>query len=235
MKKKRKLEVGISSSLKSRFRVERVKSCPLSQAACAIVIDDALFEQLEECVRELHDEFIVFLAGERRDRVAIIRDAYVPSQVVSPASVEAEEKFDPARFIAVAHSHHTMGAFHSVTDEGGVDNAPISIVLSAREWCAKFAHKLPCGRWGLSRNVMFLRASRSAELSENIIRAQTSLEVSELELGDCPERGTRETLSCGLRVRTNPLLREIQRKSKAASRPALHPWDLRRLRWRDEI
>lgn len=215
-----------------RFRVERVKSCPLSQAACAIVIDDALFEQLEECVRELHDEFIVFLAGERRDRVAIIRDAYVPSQVVSPASVEAEEKFDPARFIAVAHSHHTMGAFHSVTDEGGVDNAPISIVLSAREWCAKFAHRLPCWRWGVSRNVMFLRASRfSADtLSENI----NVSEVSELELGDCPERGTRETLSCGLRVRTNPLLREIQRKSKAAPRPALHPWDLR-LRWRDEI
>lgn len=231
MKKKKKLVALDSPRYSSRrFRIERVKSCPLSQSRCFIVIDDALFDQLEECVSELHDEFIVFLAGERRDRVAIIRDAYVPSQLVSSASVEAEEKFDPVRFAAVAHSHHGLGAFHSLTDEEGVDNAPISIVMATRGWCAKFAHKLPCGRWGVSRNVMFLRASEFSEFSSENASAS---EVSECALGDCPERASgRETLSCGLRVRTNQLLREIKRKSKVVSIiEQIDLKDLRRLRW----
>lgn len=198
------------TKMRRKFQKERVKCCPLSQAECVIVIDDALFEEIKECVERLDDEFIIFLEGTREERVAFIRSAYVPPQIVTRASVTSDEPFNPSRFVAVAHSHHHMGAFHSLTDEEGVDNAPISIVIARDGWCAKFAHRLPCGRWGVSRNVKVLRGS---EYTPPPPPTLPTSEVSERSLGDCPERGE-EVLTCGLRIKRNALLREIERKSK---------------------
>jgi|GEM_PF-5158743 len=224
MKKKKKESaipprVGERRFGERRFRVERVKSCPLANAPCAVVFPDALFEDIVECVSEIRNEFILFLIGDRANRVAHVRDVYVPRQRVSAATVDAEEMFDPSAFIGIAHSHHDMGAFHSPTDEGGVDNAPISVVMSTRGWCAKYAHKLPCGRWGVSQNVMIVRESESRDA---VARASRDHEVpraplSRARMGDCPDAraGTGMTrVGCGITARTNVLLQEIRKMSR---------------------
>jgi len=193
------------------FRNLRVKSCPFSQKPCVILFERDVLESLREAVSEIRDEFLVFLTGARAETRARVTGVYVPAQTVSLADVASEETFDPRKYIGVAHSHHGMGAFHSATDERGVDNAPISIVMSTTEWCAKFAHRLPCGLWGVSRNVTISDSYDETQNSESERVFEAEVKLS--ELGDCPYSDG-NPLPCGLRVKPNALIDEIRAKSK---------------------
>lgn len=194
------------------MRLQRIERCPYSKQACAVYFDEDVFQQLTEAVSEWQYEFVVFLKGEKdHERIAVVRDVYVPKQTVTAASATAQEYFDPRKYVGIAHSHHQMGAFHSHVDESGADNAPLSIVMSTRGWCAKFAFRLPCGRWGVSTNVTFVRGkSHQGNVDEE---KQRIVSATVTELGDCPEAGSSKT-SCGISVRRNRIMEAIRQRAK---------------------
>jgi hypothetical protein len=83
-----------------------------------------------------------------------VEDISVPPHAsVGGASAEAEPFQQPENCIGFIHSHHSMGAFHSGTDDAHVDrNYPISITVAKRigqtqlEFdCISFA-TTPCGQ-----------------------------------------------------------------------------------------
>jgi hypothetical protein len=229
MTKKTKKNTMSEYHVTRTFRNVRVKSCPLSQRRCVILFERDVFESLREAVSEIRDEFVVFLLGARSEAKARVTGVYVPQQTVSSADVEADEAFDPARFVGIAHSHHGMGAFHSATDERGVDNAPISIVMSKTEWCAKFAHRLPCGLWGVSRNV----AITDGECESDLEVSSEASEVKVSELGDCPYWDG-NPLPCGLRVKRSALIDEIRAKSKRKAELSYRYHYVPGLGWRND-
>jgi hypothetical protein len=108
------------------------------------------------------DEFILFLEGTRNGRSVHITGIHVPEQHNGPSTCESIEKFDPEKWLGIMHSHVNFGAFHSCTDEKGVDNAPISLVISRKsgggdlnyEICGKVGVDLPCGSAGILKAMV---------------------------------------------------------------------------------
>jgi len=100
-----------------------------------------------------HNEWLAYLLG----RISEQKNFFVEDIVVPPhkesmyASAEAEPFNIPANCIGVIHSHHTMGAFHSGTDQTHVDrNFPMSITVAESNgnltWDAVSIQNTPCGK-----------------------------------------------------------------------------------------
>ena len=74
-----------------------------------------------------------------------VEDMIIPEQEVSTASVKVLGD-PPANCIGTAHSHHSMGAFTSGTDEEHlVGNHPVCMVVSDSKTIAKVRLDTPCG------------------------------------------------------------------------------------------
>jgi hypothetical protein len=113
-----------------------------------------------------------------------------------------------------------MKAFHSTTDENGVDNAVLSLVFSApvtgREVTGKLAFRLPCGEIGLTSKVEVVTENENKE-GRIVIPQETTIHKSK-----CPfANENSEKLPCGIRIRRNYLLEEIKRKTKIRIDPKL--------------
>ncbi len=81
----------------------------------------------------LHTEWLAYLRGRISDKGNVfVEDISIPPHKdASGASAEAEPFHIPKDCVGVIHSHHSMGAFHSGTDQNYVDkNFPISITVS---------------------------------------------------------------------------------------------------------
>jgi hypothetical protein len=177
-----------------------------------------LLNDIWEAVEAFPDEFIVVLDLDS-EGLAITREVvgyYVPRQVVSSASAEMIE---PRPVVAVLHSHHHLGAFHSSVDEDGVDNAAISLVFSSRrgerererEVVGKMAFSLPCGEVGLTRNVVLN--------GEGHMPDPEGMPAVTARRSGCPFAGhSAEVLPCGLRIRRNRLLEDIYERATRAER-----------------
>ena len=104
--------------------------------------------------RRFHHEWIAHLVGRKEGNEYTIDDLVIPfHQMANFASAEAEPSQQPENCIGIIHSHGTLGAFHSGTDDAYVDrNYPISITVSGiitLELDALVNLKTPCGRWML--------------------------------------------------------------------------------------
>lgn len=109
-----------------------------------------------------HQEWLGYLVG----RISEKENYFVEDLVIPPhteayaASAEAEPFHIPDNCIGVIHSHHSMGAFHSGTDDTHVDrNFPISITVATGkgqglEYDAVSHQTTPCGKDTTSKGVV---------------------------------------------------------------------------------
>lgn len=98
---------------------------------------DLLMKKYENC------EWLAYLIGEPGTRYA--KDLFLPVQEVSTASVHVVGD-KPAGTIGVIHSHHSMGAFFSGTDDTYINqNNDISIVVAHNGIKSQVRWETPCG------------------------------------------------------------------------------------------
>ena len=101
----------------------------------------------------LHQEWLAYLVGSISEKGNIfVEDIDVPPhKEASGASAEAEPLHKPDGCVGIIHSHHSMGAFHSGTDQAYVDKSyPTSITVASRggtiEFDAVCYVVTPCGK-----------------------------------------------------------------------------------------
>lgn len=146
------------------FNTNRVEHCPVIDANGATVyIAAELQEQLLVALYGWNQEFGALLTGTRNGRTVHVTGIEIPEQYNDRTSWEMVNNLDADwdQYIGFLHSHVAMGAFHSCDDEQGVDNAPVSLVISRTkgglsdtdpiEWAGKVATVLPCGSAGILR------------------------------------------------------------------------------------
>ena len=101
---------------------------------------DALMDEFK------HMEWLGYLVGKINGTKHFVEDMIIPEQEVSAASVKVLGD-PPPNCIGTAHSHHSMGAFTSGTDEEHlVGNHPVCMVVSDTKTIAKVRLDTPCGR-----------------------------------------------------------------------------------------
>ena len=101
---------------------------------------DALMDEFK------HMEWLGYLVGKIKGTKHYVEDMVIPEQEVSTASVKVLGD-PPPNCIGTAHSHHSMGAFTSGTDEEHlVGNHPVCMVVSDSKTIAKVRLDTPCGR-----------------------------------------------------------------------------------------
>jgi len=80
-----------------------------------------------------HQEWLAYLVGRISDKANIfVEDISIPPhKEAHGASAEAEPFHQPEHCVGIIHSHHSMGAFHSGTDQAYVDKTyPVSITVA---------------------------------------------------------------------------------------------------------
>jgi hypothetical protein len=202
---------------KRMFRIERIECIVANSSTGYVKFPEEFLNDIWQAVEEFPYEFIIILQLLQND-LELTREVtgfYVPEQIVSQTSAEIAE-FITA--YAVMHSHHKMQAFHSMTDENGVDNAVLSLVfanpVTGHEITGKLAFRLPCGEIGLTRNVIIGTENEKGKMT---IPQETTIYKSK-----CPfANENSEKLPCGIRIRRNHLLEEIKRKAKIRIDPKI--------------
>lgn len=140
------------------FKVPRVYSCPHTKGNGVVHITPEVIAELAGAVLE-KDEWAVLLLGERSEdgRDVVVNDLRVPPQKRSSGDVDVDDVVITPDIVGVAHSHHHMGAWMSVTDNETLNpRFAVSIVISNKEmnqylgfgYKAVGKVKLPCGSWG---------------------------------------------------------------------------------------
>lgn len=100
-----------------------------------------------------HQEWLAYLVGRvsKKENFFVEDLSIPPHSEVSGASAEAEPFNIPEGCIGIIHSHHSMGAFHSLTDKEYVDkNFLVSITVAKKglnlEFDAISYQVTPCGK-----------------------------------------------------------------------------------------
>lgn len=100
-----------------------------------------------------HQEWLAYLVGRISEKENIfVEDIVVPPHAsASGASAEAEPFHVPDSCVGIIHSHHSMGAFHSGTDQSYVDgNFPVSVTVAKKSnelvYDAVSYQQTPCGK-----------------------------------------------------------------------------------------
>ena len=130
-------------------RLECSEGCP-DMPWSRVDFDKQKWEELQFLMTDIKTEFACYLLGTLEGTRPMIDDYYIPEQEASYAFVEITEDFPPeeirSRIIGHLHSHHTMGAFHSGTDEDNM-NWPINIVISTKGYVCTTRRRTACGRF----------------------------------------------------------------------------------------
>lgn len=100
-----------------------------------------------------HQEWLAYLRGKmsERENIFVENISVPPHKEAFGASAEAEPFHIPKDCVGIIHSHHSMGAFHSATDQAYVDkNFPVSITVAKNGDtltydAVSFVHT-PCGK-----------------------------------------------------------------------------------------
>lgn len=100
-----------------------------------------------------NQEWLGYLVGRISEKEKIFVEDLVipPHKEAYSASAEALPFYIPDKCVGVIHSHHTLGAFHSSTDQAYIDrNFPVSITVARREQALEFdavSYQItPCGK-----------------------------------------------------------------------------------------
>lgn len=126
--------------------LEIITKCSVAEKAEVYVSKNAR-DKIDALMAEFkHMEWLGYLVGKINGTKHFVEDMIVPEQEVSTASVTVLGN-PPDRCIGTAHSHHSMGAFTSGTDEEHlVGNHPVCMVISDSKTIAKVRLETPCGR-----------------------------------------------------------------------------------------
>lgn len=89
-------------------------------------------------------EWLAYLIGDVDTRY--VRDIAIPQQKVTAGSVRVEEQYIGKDCIGVIHSHHSLGAFFSGTDDAYINkNHDISVVVAHNGIKSQVRWTTPCG------------------------------------------------------------------------------------------
>ena len=144
-RKEKKTMVGYTGEDYTQYKVPtgwRVKRENDNGTQCSLIktptvyIEPMVKHKIELLMKEYsYQEWLGYLVG----RISELNNFFVedisvpPHKEVSGASAEAEPFHIPDNCIGVIHSHHTMGAFHSGTDQNYVDkNFKVSITVAKK-------------------------------------------------------------------------------------------------------
>ena len=101
-----------------------------------VYIEPIVRHKIELLMKEYpYQEWLGYLIGKvsEKENFFVENLSVPPHKEASGASAEAEPFHKPNNCVGVIHSHHTMGAFHSGTDQNYVDkNFPISITVARK-------------------------------------------------------------------------------------------------------
>lgn len=100
-----------------------------------------------------NQEWLAYLRGRvsKKENIFVEDIEVPPHKEANGASAEAEPFHVPEDCVGIIHSHHTMGAFHSGTDQSYVDkNYPVSITVARNTnelvFDAVSYQQTPCGK-----------------------------------------------------------------------------------------
>jgi hypothetical protein len=101
-------------------------------------------------------EWLAYLIGDAQTRY--VRDISIPTQEVSSGAVNNVGP-KPEGTIGVIHSHHSMGAFFSGTDDAYINqNNDISVVIAHRGIKAQVRWVTPCGYKVVSEGAVIVES-----------------------------------------------------------------------------
>lgn len=126
--------------------LEIISKCGVADKA-EVYISKIVKEKIDALMDEFrHTEWLGYLVGKIKGAKHFVEDMVIPEQEVSTASVKVLGT-PPDRCIGTVHSHHSMGAFTSGTDEEHlVGNHPVCMVVSDSKTIAKVRLETLCGR-----------------------------------------------------------------------------------------
>jgi len=167
-----------------------------------VSVDCEVWEKIKAMSAEMKNkEWLGYLIGtiDRDDDYYKVTDIYVPEQEVSYSTVNVIEDTMLEGIIGTVHSHHSMGAFHSKTDEDFVgSNHDICIVYSNKGAATKIRQHLPCGHCALvDADLMisypttgdipaFIEASKTKIKEKTYTRTYQPPQISLLQQGYLP-------------------------------------------------
>ena len=119
------------------FKIPVVDNCPHTVTGIGTVhLPHIIIASLTGAVQD-KDEWMVLLKGERSQDGLVVRvnELIVPRHSRSSTSCELDELEDiTPNIVGVLHSHHTMRAFFSTTDDTKLNpRFPVSIVIASTE------------------------------------------------------------------------------------------------------
>lgn len=193
---------------------ERYECSVAHEGNVEIVLSKLLMEMVLDTASRVQHEFIVTMYAVTLGAAYVVVDYDVQQQTVSPtsAALDVHASARAGYLLGFLHTHPGMAAFHSRTDEDGVDNAAFSVVLGTRDrsWAAKAAVLLPCARLGLVRARVVARDIEEEELAAataELVRLPRPEPAGHFVAG-CPEAAA--VVTCGLP--SNRLLRLVQER-----------------------
>lgn len=148
------------------WRCEALMGCPLEkqQTKPDIVMTSEMYYALVDLARAVETEWFGYMQGEMDGRTATLRTVHFPPQKATHTHCEPlEDARAPEGTICAVHSHNTMKAFFSSTDDGHA-NWPIEIVLNAKgEIAGRMRVPLRCGEYELVNARVLLSGTTLAD------------------------------------------------------------------------
>ena len=104
-----------------------------------------------------HQEWLGYLVGDTTEEDNfLVEDLIIPPHASAVGgSAEAEPFHIPERCVGLIHSHHSMGAFHSGTDQTHVDrNYPLSITVAKKQGNSLEYDTISCKRTECNKDAV---------------------------------------------------------------------------------
>jgi len=123
---------------------ESVKNCDRTPKGTPnVCLPSEVYDKMTALLKEFKDrEWLGYLIGHDLE----VQDIIIPRQEVTFASVVVTDTEIPPNVIGTVHSHHSMGAFLSATDDKYLaSNHPVTLVISNSSMAAAVRVELPCG------------------------------------------------------------------------------------------
>lgn len=159
--------------------------CSLAPAK-TIYFEDRPRRKIDTLMEEYpHTEWFAYLVGDANENQVFVEDLSIPPhKEATGASAEAMPFHIPEACVGVIHSHNSMGAFHSGTDDSHVDrNYPVSITVAKRqgqqvEFDAISFVRTPCGRETFRKcQVKYVRPKPDFDVEDWLRQAKENIDM----------------------------------------------------------
>ena len=142
-------------------------------------------------------EWLAYLMGEKKVDDFFVEDISVPPHAeASGGSAEAVPFHQPEGCLGVIHSHHSMGAFHSGTDNDYVDrNFPVSVTVAKDNqgnlsYDAVSLMTTPCGKLTLGKSIVkYVQLAPLFDTETFLKESKANIDKGKLEFSFCKAPG----------------------------------------------